>query len=246
VKRAQSVAIAGAGLSGFAVAVALRRRRFAGPIRIVDRKAAFSDDRTWCWWNVPGVPFADRASHAWNRWRIADGTVGATMQTAAHAYVHLRGSEYYAACLAELAPTDTVIVLGEAVVDIADDGRHPVLRTASAEYPADLIIDARGKREPTRLRQHFAGMHIATATPAFDARTVTLMNFDQTTSGMEFVYVLPFSSNEALVEHTVVDAATPNPAARRLRPHSVWVSTQSSISSRASRSSAIVSRMPGR
>ena len=56
----------------------------------------------------------------------------------------------------------------------------------------------------TRLLQHFKGWLIETATPAFNPEVMTFMDYRLEQKGeTRFVYVLPFSENQALVEFTV-------------------------------------------
>jgi lycopene beta-cyclase len=52
--------------------------------------------------------------------------------------------------------------------------------------------------------QHFHGLEIKTNTPVFEANTAILMDFrvDQS-KGMHFIYLLPYSTTEALVESTI-------------------------------------------
>ena len=52
--------------------------------------------------------------------------------------------------------------------------------------------------------QHFVGWEVKAAAGAFDPTTAILMDFrcDQT-QGMHFIYCLPFSDQEALIESTL-------------------------------------------
>ena len=57
--------------------------------------------------------------------------------------------------------------------------------------------------------QHFIGLEVRAPTPVFDPQTAILMDFrvDQS-HGMHFVYLLPFSPTEALVESTLFSPET--------------------------------------
>ena len=51
--------------------------------------------------------------------------------------------------------------------------------------------------------QHFKGWHIKTDTDVFDRDTITLMDFKNcSANSCDFIYVLPYSNNEALIEFT--------------------------------------------
>ena len=57
--------------------------------------------------------------------------------------------------------------------------------------------------EASQTLQHFVGLHLRFDKPVFDPTTVTLMDFDVSQEhGLHFLYVLPFSETEALVEST--------------------------------------------
>ena len=54
------------------------------------------------------------------------------------------------------------------------------------------------------LQQHFIGWKIKTSEPAFTADKATFMDFSVAQKGnTRFMYVLPFSKTEALIEYTL-------------------------------------------
>jgi lycopene beta-cyclase len=102
------------------------------------------------------------------------------------------------------------------------DGRPPRLHEADgsrdARAGATMVAGARaGGREASssggdsrvRLLQHFGGRVVRCGRDIFDPEVATLMDFDVDRSrGLTFVYVLPFSRREALVESTYFTPAT--------------------------------------
>ena len=76
--------------------------------------------------------------------------------------------------------------------------------------PAAQVFDSRPPRVPHGcMLQHFIGFEVRAPKPVFDPETVILMDFrvDQS-QGMHFIYLLPFSATEALVESTLFSAST--------------------------------------
>ena len=66
------------------------------------------------------------------------------------------------------------------------------------------IEKIRGQKEYPVLRQHFIGWFVKTDKPIFDSDAATFMDFSVKQSGnTRFMYVLPFSDREALVEYTL-------------------------------------------
>ncbi len=76
---------------------------------------------------------------------------------------------------------------------------------------ADFIFDSRPRPAPAgglSFSQRFFGQFVRTDAPAFDPSRCTLMDFRVSQGrGLHFMYVLPFSPTEALVENTYIQPA---------------------------------------
>lgn len=195
------------------------------PIVIVDRRTSFERDRTWCFWEVGATPLAALASKRWSRWSIATDAGQTTRSTATHPYLCLDAADFYAHALSRLARAPNVeLRLGERVTSISDRGTGVEVVTSAGRRTASVVYDGLGDGSPlvrgrprgdVELAQHFLGQVVRASRPAFDPSTCMLMDFrvDQS-DGMHFVYLLPFSTTEALVEDTYVSAGSV-PAGRR-------------------------------
>ena len=72
------------------------------------------------------------------------------------------------------------------------------------EYYAEKIYDSRSvKEKKDELVQHFFGINIKVPDNTFNEKKLTLMYFTEENNILHFIYVLPFSHNNALVESTV-------------------------------------------
>ena len=210
------VLIAGAGLSGLSLAVALLDAGLPKTSRILlvdPREALSGEDRTWCFFDVLPHAFEDAVAHRWTRWRLRDRNTEVVRASDGLAYCHVPGARFYAHALARLeAAGAQVRVLSSTTVDSLDDrGTHVEAHTNAGLLRARLAMDSRPppSLEPpphdghVRLLQHFRGRVVHAQTPAFDSDTATLMDFDVTREhGIHFVYVLPFDAHTALVEST--------------------------------------------
>jgi len=151
-------------------------------------------DHIWGFWDGPDMPASvatarDLARASWDRWAIITADGGVVMTSAARRYSALHRSEWTRHCrtAAELAGVGFV---GEAEPEVAR---------------ADLVFDSRPPAVPDGIMlQHFIGLEVRSDRPVFDAGTAVLMDFrvDQS-CGMHFIYLLPFSATEALVESTL-------------------------------------------
>ena len=193
---AKRYVILGAGASGLSLCDALLTRGVTDEIVIFDRKTAFPDDRTWCFWDTAPHPYRHLASHCWHRWEVAapDGR-RAIQQSSKTGYACLRGRDFYADVLGRLRRHSNVtLALGSPVGDALPD--------------ADYVFDSRPRPVPPgglTFSQRFFGQFVRTPTPCFDPALCTLMDFQVSQAdGLHFVYVLPFSPTEALVENTYI------------------------------------------
>ncbi|WP_172592020.1 lycopene cyclase family protein [Subtercola boreus] len=156
----------------------------------------------------------------------------------ATAYLSLAANDFYQAALDRLAESGTVgLLLGEPALGWLESPTEVFLTTASRQIRAKQIVDARGLRMPvaaspeeaspveaaearrgrgtrihpseTWLPQAFVGLHIVTERPVFDPGSCLLMDFtvDQG-CGLRFMYVVPVSTTEALVEHVFLTETT--------------------------------------
>lgn len=202
--------ILGAGAAGLSLCHALLRRGLTDPILILDAKEAFTDDRTWCFWNDGTNPFQHLASHCWHRWDVfsADGQL-ASQASPAVGYACLRGRDFYAhvADVIRRHPNVT-LALGEAAERCAPHAQGVTVTTPNRTVEANYVFDSRPRPTPPggiAFAQRFFGQFVHAEEPIFDPSRCTLMDFRVPQErGLHFVYVLPFSPTEALIENTYV------------------------------------------
>jgi hypothetical protein len=153
-------------------------------------------EKTLCVWGDPSTPIRDAVVAEWSMLRFGYGN-----GTFVRDLGRLRYSQYTAASLRAL--TDTRIEIERVIGD------------ASMPDPLSTVsLDSRPNMQERRpasvsLLQHFHGWRVTTAAPIFEDGIATMMDFrvDQS-DGVCFVYVLPYSTTEALVECTVFSAQT--------------------------------------
>jgi len=202
--------ILGAGAAGLSLCLALLERGVRDRILIFDRKAAFTDDRTWCFWNVHPTPLTDLAAHCWHRWDVLSDTGETAAQVSPTVgYACLRGLDFYRHAFATIARHGNVtLTLGCPVEDCRSLPDHAAIRAGGVTYEADYVFDSRLRPPPgdgDALAQRFFGQFVQTDAPAFDPSRCTLMDFRAPQEdGLHFFYVLPFSATEALVENTYI------------------------------------------
>ena len=203
--------ILGAGAAGLSLCHYLLERGIRDPILILDRKAAFADDRTWCFWDVHPTPFTHLVSHCWHGWDVFDGAGEvATQISPAVGYACLRSKDFYAHVLESIRRSGNVtLTLGAPIESCRSLPGHAVVQVGGARYEADHVFDSRLSLPPGdddgALAQRFFGQFVQTESPCFDPARCTLMDFRVSQgNGLHFLYTLPFSPTEALVEDTYI------------------------------------------
>ena len=208
--------ILGAGCAGLSLAWNLLERDVREPILVVDRRERFENDRTWCFWDAEPTPFSDLASHSWTRWMVHDGRREVVASCPAIRYLRVRSADFYRRVLDRLAAAPNVtLALGRPILDVRETGRGVTVATAEGEFRGLQAFDSSARvapRVPTTLRsprggpsllQHFFGQTIRVDRATFDPSHATLMDFRASQAdGPHFVYLLPLSTTEALVENT--------------------------------------------
>lgn len=213
--------IVGAGCAGLSLAVALIDEGWDAPLQLIERRSAYSRDRTWCFWDTGAIPWAHLADASWARWRIGDAVQHAT----SHPYLQLPADRFYAAALARLRRAPQVTLgLGVRVRNVVEQRDHVRLQTSAGVVRAGRVVDCRGAVHPAvrtavagGLTQRFLGQVVHTEGARFDPGEATLMAFhgDQSRE-VRFVYTLPVSDRVALVEDTSFTRHV-TPAAQRRR-----------------------------
>jgi lycopene beta-cyclase len=177
-------------------------------VLVLEPESKTKNDRTWCFWTNHTDPAfllnKEVISHQWPR-VLVNGSVNKSLEP--YHYAHLSGKDLYAAGKKLIAENATVTWLQEQVKKVEQHGGKTLAHTTRSSYTAQYIFDSRppvNKIAPSEvLWQSFAGWRIKTAKPAFEPELCTLMDFEVPQMGAtQFMYVLPTSPTEALVELT--------------------------------------------
>lgn len=198
--------VLGGGCAGLSLAAKLADGGLAGQrVCVVEARERYERDRTWCSWSVRPHRFESCVTHRWSRWSVR--AEGSSIEHASDelCYEHIPADRFYAEALRTIFRTPGLTLeLGARVLDLVETDEGVRVRTTKGELRARRVIDTRPPAQrPVGLLQNFTGWHVRTGEDAFDPGVVTLMDFDVSqTFGVHFVYVLPFSEREALVEAT--------------------------------------------
>jgi len=205
------VAILGGGLAGLSLAVRLAGLPGCRTL-IVEPQTEYRRDKTWSYWRLIDHPFDRAIAARWESWDvIRRNREGATVTTgrssASLPYEMIPSDRLYAVAQELIAGAPNIeLRLGCHARSIDEQPDGVLVRTSAGEVRAGLVFDSRPPPAGPRgdLVQRFLGQEVVTDAPVFDAARVTLMDFavPQQPGTVHFLYVLPTSATEALVEDT--------------------------------------------
>jgi lycopene beta-cyclase len=195
------VLIAGGGLSGGLLALALAARRPDLRVQIVDPQARLGGNHIWSFFDSDVAP-----DMRWlvdplvsRHWDGNDVRFPAYRRTLAGGYNSIESERLDAAVRAALPPA---AIRAGSVVALAPDGT--TLADGSA-IAARIVIDARNRADTGALRfgwQKFVGRMLRLAAPHGLTRPVIMDAVVDQADGYRFVYLLPFDADRVFVEDT--------------------------------------------
>ena len=203
--------IAGAGCAGLSLLYRLLKEPSLNKKRIlvIDKSEKKDNDRTWCYWEKgPGL-FESIVHHQWKKLAFYTEDLQRQFELAEHRYKMILGIDFYNYVFELSNKFENVFFKKESIITIEEKNSKANLTTDLSEYSADYIFNSTPLFHPeinmkNSLLQHFEGWVIKTKEANFDDSVGTLMDFRlNQKNGDTFMYVLPTSQNEALVEYTL-------------------------------------------
>lgn len=205
--------IIGAGASGLMLAEALGKDDFFSDtsILLLDNTSKSTNDRTWCFWEKGEGQFDDIVSKTWRHIYFGGHEVSKRFDIDPYSYKMIRGIDFYEKYLMRLNNYPNITFHQESVTQVEDYGNRVLVSSGKNQYSAlkvfnsifDYKMATHQEKYPV-LQQHFLGWTVKTKSPVFDKDQATYMDFSIPQKGnTRFMYVLPFSATEALVEHTL-------------------------------------------
>lgn len=210
--------IIGAGASGLLLADALGRDDFFSnkSILLLDKDIKNSNDRTWCFWENRPSEFDTILHKTWPEIYFAGKALKLATNISPYQYKMLRGIDFYESYLEKIKGYSNITFTQEKVNSILEIEHEVRVNTEESSYTAkkvfNSIFDYKKLFNQTKypiLQQHFLGWFVKTEKPVFNAEQATFMDFSIPQKGnTRFMYVLPFSEKEALVEYTLFSENT--------------------------------------
>jgi lycopene beta-cyclase len=215
--------ILGGGAAGLSLARRLAEQGAAAPRTLVlEGRAEYTDDRTWCFWLHPSALQKHLVQRRWSKVSLASSTERVLVDCPEFPYALLPSGAFYQDSREIIARSERVrLAMGVAVLGTPRkvDGTWEV-ETSAGLQRARWVVDTRPLAPPTEgaavLWQSFLGQEIESDGPVFDPAVAELMHFTEGGAGQVlFHYLLPLSPTRALLEVTAFAPAPSGPDAFR-------------------------------
>jgi lycopene beta-cyclase len=208
--------IAGSGMAGLSLLyhLLLDDTLNQKKILVIDPVKKTVNDRTWCFWVKDEGVFEPIVCNQWKTLQFFAHDVSRKFDLKEYRYKMIQSGDFYSLVLDFAKKFDSVTFSNEKITDISVQGNDALVKTDKGEYAAEYVFNSTGLFNPemsekNTLLQHFLGWYIKTDIPVFDSKIGTLMDFRLNQQhGTTFMYVLPTSSTEALVEYTLFSERT--------------------------------------
>ncbi|MGC1474177.1 MAG: lycopene cyclase family protein [Psychroserpens sp.] len=203
--------IIGNGLAGLQLALKLASDSYFKDktIALIDPSEKNTNDKTWSFWETNPSQWDHLAYRSWQKAEVLTTNKNISLNLSPYSYKSIRAIDFYTEAKAQLQHHNNIHFIIEPVISVVEEKLIRV-KTTNNTFTASHVFDSRlpesfssEVKDHISIIQHFKGWVVTTENDAFDIDKVTMMDYrlkdgDQTS----FIYVLPFSKTEALIEFT--------------------------------------------
>ena len=179
-------------------------------ILLIDENTKKVNDRTWCFWDENNL-FDEIVTKKWNQAIFENEKFNRVLELTPYQYKKINGLDFYELVFKKISEHKYIHFLNEKVVDFTELGNHCVVKTKEETFTCNKIFNSIYNPEVVTaqnkfplIQQHFIGWFIKSKEAVFTPNCATFMDFSVEQKGnTRFMYVLPTSENEALLEYTL-------------------------------------------
>lgn len=179
-------------------------------ILLLDQNLKKTNDRTWCFWDDTNL-LDTIISKKWNRAIYEDQNFKKTLEIYPYQYKMIQGLDFYTSIFNLISEQANIQFTNQKVVCFEESEEQCVVTTDAERYTCDSIFNSiynpdlvENQTKFPLLHQHFIGWFIKSKQAVFNPEVPTFMDFAIEQKGnTRFMYILPTSSTEALLEYTL-------------------------------------------
>jgi lycopene beta-cyclase len=180
-------------------------------ILLLDENSKKTNDRTWCFWSKEETIWESIISKKWDMALFANENFKRNLHLNPYRYNRVLGLDFYNQVFEALSKENNITFLNEKVTNINELENHVYVATEKSEFSASTVFNSIYNKAAAEtqtkfpvLQQHFIGWFVKSDQAVFNPEQATFMDFSVAQKGnTRFMYVLPTSSTEALLEYTL-------------------------------------------
>lgn len=179
-------------------------------ILLIDSVTKNKNDRTWCFWDTENL-FDEISTKKWQRAWFKNKNFTNQLNLHPYEYKMIKSADFYKLMFTTILQQKNIEIFQDEVVDFSELGNHCVVQTKTKSFTCNQIFNSIYNPELVKsqtkfplVQQHFIGWFIKSKEAVFTEDCPTFMDFSVEQKGnTRFMYVLPTSTTEALLEYTL-------------------------------------------
>ncbi|MFV8364057.1 lycopene cyclase family protein [Flavobacterium sp. ZT3P35] len=180
-------------------------------ILLLDQNTKKTNDRTWCFWKTNDSLWEQSISKKWDSALFANENFRRDLDLQPYQYNMVKGLDFYNQVFDLLSKQENITFINEKVLEIEESETIILVQTESETFSCSKLFNsiyhkqkAENQTKYPVLQQHFIGWFIKSEQAVFNNEQATFMDFSVEQKGnTRFMYVLPTSKTEALLEYTL-------------------------------------------
>ena len=180
-------------------------------ILLLDENTKKTNDRTWCFWKTNDSLWEQSISKKWDSALFANEDFRRDLDLQPYHYNMVKGLDFYTQVFELLSKQENITFVNQKVLEIEESETIILIQTESESFSCSKLFNsiynkhkAESQTKYPVLQQHFIGWFIKSEQPVFNQEQATFMDFSVEQKGnTRFMYVLPTSKTEALLEYTL-------------------------------------------
>jgi lycopene beta-cyclase len=179
-------------------------------ILLIDSILKNKNDRTWCFWDSENL-FDEISAKKWEFAWFKNENFTNQLNLNPYTYKMIRSADLYQLIFDEIAKHPNIEIFLDEVTDFSELSIHCEVKTKTKSFTCNKVFNSIYNPELVKsqtkfplVHQHFIGWFIKSKEAVFTEDCPTFMDFSVEQKGnTRFMYVLPTSSTEALLEYTL-------------------------------------------
>ncbi|MBP6182007.1 lycopene cyclase family protein [Flavobacterium sp.] len=180
-------------------------------ILLIDENTKKTNDRTWCFWEKNDTIWEDSITQQWDSALFANEDFRRYLDLKPYQYNMVKGLDFYTHAFDLISKQENITFVNQKVLEIEESENIILIQTDAESFSCSKLFNSIYNKQKVEnqtkypvLQQHFIGWFIKSEQPVFNPDQATFMDFSVEQRGnTRFMYMLPSSRTEALLEYTL-------------------------------------------